>query len=177
MIPVVKGNIETINQALALLEALDNKAYCHISAPYINSSIGQHVRHIIDNYLVIVDGVSQKHINYNIRRRGAAVETCIETAKKELNDIQIWLHTIDSNALTTSLSIFSEVCLEQEQSDHLVSSLHRELIFVASHCIHHMALIGVAVKLQNIDTPKHFGLAPATATYVRQQESQGTANS
>ncbi len=177
MIPVIKGNIETIHQALSLLEAIDAKSYCYICTPYINSSIGQHIRHIIDNYLVIVNGFDQKHINYNIRRRGALVETCIETAKQELKEIQTWLYALEDSTLETPITIVSEVCLEEERSDHLVSSLHRELIFVASHCIHHMALIGVAVKLQNIETPKHFGLAPATATYVRQQESQEAVNS
>lgn len=177
MIPVVKGNLETIQQAQGLLDSLDDSSYCHICTPHINSSIGQHIRHIIDNYLVIVNGFSKKHIDYNLRRRGAKVETCLTTAKQELNNIKQWLLTLSQEALATPVTIVSEVCLEEEQSDHLVSSLHRELIFVASHCIHHMALIGVAVKLQNLETPKHFGLAPATATYVRQQESLNTVTS
>lgn len=170
MIPIIRGSLETINQAQGLLDSLDEVSYCYVCAPHISSSIGQHIRHIIDNYLVIVNGIPNKHIDYNVRRRGAKVETCLDTAKEELSQIQQWLRHLDQDTLNLSVTILSEVCLREEQSERIHSSLRRELLFVASHCIHHLALIGIAVKLQNIETPKYFGLAPATATYVRQQE-------
>ena len=171
MIPIIKGNIDAIEQAHTLLLKLTDEAYCHVCSPYVSSSIGQHMRHIIDNYLVIMDGQAQQHVNYNVRRRGAKVEHCRATALQELQAIQHWLCQLNAEQLDQRLTIVSEVCLQEEHSDYLSSSLHRELMFVASHCIHHMALIGVAVRLQNIPVAKYFGLAPATATYTRQQES------
>ncbi|WP_191601000.1 DinB family protein [Marinomonas algicola] len=177
MIPIIRGNIETINQAQDLLDSLDEESYCHICSPHMSSSIGQHIRHIIDNYLVLVEGMPNKHIDYNGRRRGAKVETCLDTAKAELKQLQHWLLSVNQDFLDSSITIISEVCLQEEQSERINSNLHRELLFVASHCIHHMALIGVAVKLQNRETPKFFGLAPATATYVRQQELINAVNS
>lgn len=171
MTPAVQGNLEALAQAAFLAESLTDESYCHACQPYLSSSIGQHMRHLLDNYFALMDGVENQRVDYNHRRRGAVVEQCRQTALKELHQIERWFRSLTPISLETPLTIYSEVSLEKECSDMASSTLHREMIFVASHSIHHLALMGTAARLQHIELPKHFGLAPATATWVRKQES------
>ncbi len=53
---------------------MSDDTYQYISKPYVQSSIGQHIRHLIDNYLALQQGCEINHIDYNWRRRGAQVE-------------------------------------------------------------------------------------------------------
>lgn len=175
MLPVVKGNLETLAQAKDILNVISDTVYQHIPAPYAQSSIGQHFRHIIDNYLALQQGVEINHVDYNWRRRGAQVESCPQTARDELDAITNWLTQINEKTIEEKLTLVSEVCLEQTQSDFATSSLQRELIFVASHAIHHIAIISMCMKLQDVTVPNHIGLAPATASFLRQQCTKKTA--
>jgi len=169
MIPVIKGNLEGLKQAIEVVERLTDTAYTHVHKPYMQSSIGQHMRHIIDNYFALIQGLEKGHIDYNWRRRGAHVEQSRVTALAELNELDTWLINLNENDIEQKLTLVSEVCLAETQSDFARSNLHRELIFVASHCIHHIAIISMNMRLQEIDVPEHYGLAPATATFLRQQ--------
>ncbi len=170
MISVIKGNLEGLKQAKEVVERLTDTAYTHIYTPYMQSSIGQHLRHIIDNYFALIQGLEKGHIDYNWRRRGALVEQSRMTALAEITELENWLTNLNEDDIEQRMTLVSEVCLAETQSDFATSNLHRELIFVASHCIHHIAIISMNMRLQEIEVPEHFGLAPATATFLRQQD-------
>jgi hypothetical protein len=42
------------------------------------------------------------------------------------------------------------------------STLARELRALASHTIHHYALVAVVLRLRGVAVPAHFGVAPST---------------
>lgn len=170
MLPVIKGNLEGLKQAKEIVERLSDNAYTHVHKPYMQSSIGQHLRHIVDNYFAVIQGLEKNHIDYNWRRRGAQVEQSRITALAELEELTNWLVNLNENDIEQKLSLVSEVCLAETKSDFASSNLHRELIFVASHSIHHIAIISMNMRLQEIEVPEHYGLAPATATFLRQQD-------
>lgn len=172
---IIQGNLETLTQAKDVIKLMDNDVYCHISKPYMQSSIGQHIRHLIDNYLALQQGTNAGHVDYNWRRRGAAVETNKEIALTELEQLTLWLTNLTDESLSQNLTLLSEVCLSETQSDFATSTLHRELIFVASHSIHHLAIIATSMRLQNLSVPDYVGLAPATASFIRQQTEKKTA--
>ncbi|EAQ66433.1 hypothetical protein MED121_07110 [Marinomonas sp. MED121] len=171
MLPIIKGNLESLKQAKEVVERLSDAAYTHVHQPYMQSSIGQHLRHIIDNYFALIQGLEKGHIDYNWRRRGAPVEHSRNTALAEIDELYQWLINLNESDIEQKLSLVSEVCLAETQSDFATSNLHRELIFVASHSIHHIAIISMNMRLQDIEVPAHFGLAPATATFLRQQDN------
>ncbi|TBR37713.1 DinB family protein [Marinomonas agarivorans] len=172
---IIQGNLETLRQAKDVIHLMSNDIYCHTQAPHMQSSIGQHIRHLIDNYLALQQGTEIGHVDYNWRRRGAEVETNKDIALLELEQLINWLSRLSDTALTQNLTLLSEVCLSETQSDFATSTLHRELIFVASHSIHHLAIIGIGMRLQNLTVPDHVGLAPATASFLRQQTEKKTA--
>ena len=60
----------------------------------------------------------------------------------------------------------------QEFDTYLTSSLARELQTLASHTIHHYALIAMAVRAFGVEVDANFGMAPSTLRY---QEKRQTA--
>ena len=61
----------------------------------------------------------------------------------------------------------SEVSLSETESVCISSSFIRELIFTSSHTVHHYALISVLAKLQGAKIQSGVGVAPATASFIR----------
>ncbi len=49
------------------------------------------------------------------------------------------------------------------------SSVGRELRFLASHTVHHYALIAALLRQRGVDPGESFGVAPATAAHWREQ--------
>lgn len=164
--PLVRANLEGVEQALQLLGQLDNAQYIYIAAPYVQSSIGAHLRHINDMYFALMS-YPQGVIDYDQRRRGASVETQREVGIDELQAIKRWLLTLEVQDLTTPVTIKSETSIYQQQICQMSSSLQRELLFVASHTTHHFSVMRVNAEACQIKTDDIFSYAPATASYLR----------
>lgn len=177
--PIIAGNIQAIDQALAFLQQLSDSQYTSIQSPYVASSIGQHIRHIVDVFFSVTRRIDPCVIDYDVRRRGADIETSKSIAILELNEVRDWMvsfdilpgHSDDDGRIT----IRTEVAVEDTRSVELESSIARELIFASSHAVHHFALISVIAKLQGIKLDDQFGLAPATATFLRNETKEDEA--
>ncbi len=56
-----------------------------------------------------------------------------------------------------------------ENQVSIQTNYFRELLYNLEHCIHHQALIKVAVfQLENIKVTENFGIAPSTIEYKKQ---------
>jgi len=171
----LRGNLEALEQGLALLCSLSDDQYVQVLTPNIQSSIGQHLRHVIDNYLSIVRALEGKTentvIDYDFRRRGAEVETSRAVAIDELNGIVSFVNNLDLEVLGRNCTVSTEVMLSSCQPVKTASNIGRELIFAGSHAVHHFAIIGIIAKLLGVAIAEPFGIAPATASYLREQAS------
>lgn len=172
---VILGNLEAIDQGLRLLEILSDEHYVHVAAPYVKSSIAQHFRHVVDMFKAVSEHQAERLIDYDLRRRGALIERCRDTAKAELLEIRQWMlttlqhHDAATISLTDAVKVCTEVSTKETHSVHLESNLLRELVFASSHAVHHYALISVIAKLQGIVLEDALGVAPATATFLRNE--------
>ncbi|TVZ38467.1 DinB family protein [Alteromonadaceae bacterium 2753L.S.0a.02] len=170
--PVVGGNLQAIAQLEELLEALSKQQYCYQDSGVTHSSIGAHTRHILDIYQALICGIEKFDlVDYDLRRRGAPIETDPEVALGELSSLKVWLQGLSEAQLAQSLSVKSEVSLCDQTSVEVVSSALRELIFASSHFVHHLAIIAILAKSQRLQTPSALGVAPATASFLRSESS------
>lgn len=165
--PSIQSNIEALTQGAELLEALSEHSYTHKALPYVQSSIGEHFRHIFDLYLALINQQSIGLVDYDNRRRGAPLETDLAVAKAELQQIAEWLNKFDQQLLDKPIKVQSEASISSQQVCEITSTFRRELLFVSSHTIHHFALIKVITVCCDIETSEQLGYAPATATYLR----------
>lgn len=168
---VLKGNIEAIEQCLSLTDRISPEAYTCLDATVVVSSIGEHFRHILDIYRAITRALDTdiRLIDYDVRRRGHLCETEPDIAGEEFRTLLYRLNSFNEEHLLVPVTVKTEVSLKETESTTLSSTLLRELIFTSSHTVHHLAIISIVAKLQNLYVDANLGIAPATATFIRAQ--------
>lgn len=164
---MINSQINILAQAKSYLHAVTTEQYREVVTPLFISSAGQHIRHILDHYVSIMDAIHTGIVDYDKRTRGAPVETDIDVALTLLSEIEIFLLSLTPLQLQQKMRLSTEVSVDKKQVEVVDSSLIREIIFVGSHTIHHFAMIEQISKAQKLSTPAQFGIAPATATFMR----------
>jgi hypothetical protein len=158
---VIKGIITNLSQLRTVLEALSNEQYSKPLRILTDSSIGQHVRHIIDSLQCMIEGYDSGTINYENRKRDRQVETNIVTAVEYIIEIRKKLEKGNKEiALDVSYAIGSKITIP--------TNYYRELAYNLEHIIHHMAIIRIAItETTTLTLAEEFGIAPATLEYRR----------
>lgn len=170
MIKVINGSIESLEQMIDFIQSLSDDTYQKAPKPLFDSSIGQHLRHILDLYMALITASDLQAINYDIRRRGLALETDKNEGIKELVLICDWLKSLDLELLSLPANISTEVSISSSQAVDLTSSVGREICFASSHLTHHLALMAAIAKFLGQEVSKTLGVAPTTATFLRSQQ-------
>ncbi len=172
---VIKANKEALEQGLVLLDKLTENQLSQVCEPWISSTIGQHIRHVVDMYFALAAAECKDIIDYDVRQRGSNIEKSLGDAKSAMHSVIDWLSQLEMKCQQgleleeCSLNIKSEVSLSRSVSLEVSSNLLRELVFVGSHAVHHYALIKVIAKCLEIDVEEWFGVAPATVSYLRNE--------
>ena len=129
-----------------------------------NATIGQHTRHIIELYQCLLTGYVTGEINYDNRKRDMVLENEVEAAVDAVKEIQVNLEQPDK---TVRIS-----CADNDHSLSIESNYYREVLYNLEHCIHHQALIKVALlSLKDVQVAEDFGVASSTLQF-RQQCAQ-----
>lgn len=134
---------------------------------YQNSGISRHVRHILDHYLALKNGLEKGHVDYNHRNRDGEVESDMEFANEIISYLNNWLATLEGNVL--KLTIESEIDIDELINASFESNQDRELLNMINHTIHHTAYIKLIANKFDIEFPEQIGIAPSTATYLREE--------
>ncbi|MBX2807372.1 MAG: hypothetical protein KTR20_01970, partial [Cellvibrionaceae bacterium] len=153
---------------LELVETISVDVYTRVQQPYFESSLGKHIRHIIDHYLCFQRDYQQGLIDYDQRPRSAQLETDKVAATRALHALQeflMCLHTAGLDDRPVQVILCSDAATACRCTTR--SSLGRELQFLQSHSIHHQALIGVMLTMAGMDTHANFGVAPSTLYYEK----------
>jgi hypothetical protein len=156
MISLIELNRDFLDQALSLLGEIDPVIYTLPCREVFSSSIGQHLRHCVEHYDELFIALSQARVvNYDQRPRDLSVETDQKVATARLLDIRERLASLPGQCMPLKTR-------DAEVDRTSASSLCRELQFLASHTVHHFALISVIASLNGLSLPANFGIAPAT---------------
>ena len=131
----------------SILESITDDHYVKNMMFHHNSSVGGHVRHLLDHYNCLFDAFEKNEkVYYDIRNRNTTVEKFKSEAIKQ------------SNALINRISSLS-LCSESPKivvvflGDHTTgeqyeceSTFHRELSFVSHHAVHHLSTIKLMME-------------------------------
>ncbi|GAA0859506.1 hypothetical protein [Aliiglaciecola litoralis] len=166
---MLESQLQVVQQAKQFLADIKQPEYSTVVEPHFSGSAGVHMRHVLDHYRALLSGVEHGSVDYNKRTRFSDLENCPQTAFKAWEEIELQLSALCNMPMDTPLQIVSEVSVTQTQFEQVPSTLARELVFVSSHAIHHFSLLAVMRSLQGQSIPAGFGIAPATATFQRQQ--------
>ncbi|TQV72598.1 hypothetical protein FKG94_18025 [Exilibacterium tricleocarpae] len=160
------ATLAVLQQLAALVGAVGD---CYSREPEANaSSIGCHVRHILDHFAALHGAAQTGRINYNTRSRGSDIEVDPASALARIAVLSSW---VDNRGLQDrAIEIESEVSVSHYENVCMPGSLYREVIYVINHTIHHIAYARMIAGRMGITLDDYLGIAPATATYLRSTE-------
>ncbi|MDX2369305.1 MAG: hypothetical protein QNK36_13045 [Colwellia sp.] len=171
---MLTSQLEIIKQGEDYLNTLindnNNANYCKVFLPLFISSAGAHMRHIIDHYLALIAGLPLGEVDYDVRHRNSKVELEPKLALDKLAQISCWIKSLENNDLMRALTLSTEISVHEQKVQSVPTSLARELVFAGSHAVHHYAMIAQIAQQQDMVLPSGFGIAPATATYLRKTQ-------
>ena len=153
--------IDLLQQLARVVDQIDDYQYAAERATGVSGSVGGHVRHCLDHVAALVDGVAAARVNYDLRRRGTAVERHRSAALARIGELSENLAGISRRELDRGVELvtgFDAGGVPVITS----SSMSRELAFVVSHTIHHFAIIALLLRELGFEVPSRFGYAPST---------------
>jgi len=164
---LIEINVRWLRQALRLVGSLDDAAYSTTPRGLSPHRAGAHLRHILEFYRCFLEGLDCSHIDYDARRRDAAIECSRDAAAAAIRSI--------IRLLETSRDLHQEriIWVRMEDADtnavregFMESSISRELQVLSSHTVHHFALIAITLRMHGVDLDADFGMAPSTLSYL-----------
>lgn len=132
-----------------------------------DSTIGKHVRHILEFYECLFVSCTDDVVCYDHRKRNLLLEENVRFTSGYITEITDMLDKADINKRLLLKAIY-------EDADFLMeSSLYREITYNIEHTVHHLAIIKIAIAsaLNYIQLPKDFGYAQSTISYLKTQKA------
>ncbi|MCX6183947.1 MAG: DinB family protein [Flavobacterium sp.] len=154
---------KTLHELIDLLNQLTDQVYTTPCRELSNATIGEHTRHCIELFQCLLSQYELGVINYDKRQRDLAIQSQTEVAKTALLSL---LDQLDKPNI--------DLVLEQDYDGNriqITTTYQRELLYNLDHCVHHQALIKVALLSSTVQIDPNFGVARSTIAY-RQQCAQ-----
>lgn len=152
---------KTLTELSDLLSQLSKDDFTNPCEELSNSTIGEHTRHIIELFQCLQNQYESGTINYDNRLRDYGIQTDTDKAQMAIASILFSMPKPNKNLILQQVIDESEVTIG--------SNYHRELLYNLEHCIHHQALIKVAVlQLKYLQIDENFGVARSTIEYRKQ---------
>ncbi len=157
MIEAIEKNLQ---RGVKLLKCISDKEYSDTSiAPY-HSSIGGHIRHILDVFDCIFEGLESNNVNLINRKRNVLAENYTETGIEYFDVTISKLQELKSEDFNRIVKVSDDLGLGVVSVNYTLGGL---LIQAHSHAIHHFSSVGYVISQLGIQLPdEHFGFNPTT---------------
>ena len=169
---LILENLAALQQAVDLIEQITDDQYTSNEHPIFSSGVGKHVRHILDFYAAFLNAENDR-VNYDTRQRSPDVETSRKAAVDKIRETMDALKSVahpDAHLVSKN-----DDCGERDPAiEYSPSSVGRELQFLASHTVHHYAIVAMILHSLGVTIPKDFGIAPSTLAYWRTQSQSSS---
>lgn len=127
-------------------------------------SVGPHLRHCVDHFVLLLDGWRSGFVDYDARSRDVLLEQDPEAVRVALAAIAESLAEIRSADLLSELKVTQSAAPGRPPMSS-PSCLERELVFLSGHAIHHLAIMLLAAQRVGVEIPAHLAVAYSTETY------------
>ncbi|MDG1823505.1 MAG: DinB family protein [Flavobacteriaceae bacterium] len=128
------------------------------------SSIGQHMRHIVEFYTCLLSQLQGQVINYDLRKRNQLIEKLPKSCALAIDEILVQLDEFASKFESKPLR-FENCNFDTDMGiNPITTSFSRELVYCLDHCIHHQYFIKIGLVSLELGHCLHeeFGVAPST---------------
>lgn len=130
-----------------------------------SSSIGAHMRHVLEFAQVLAEQAKSGYIDYEARSRNQVFEFNSDSAKLQYKKItEELVGIVNELGSDYAVTVVESPGFGLDRVE-ISSSLGREILFVIQHCVHHFALIKVLAAQDGISFSSSFGVTPATQDF------------
>ena len=169
---LIQINVRWLQQALQLLDRLNDAAYTTSPRGMAPHRAGAHLRHIVEFYQCFLAGLHDSHIDYDARHRDGLIETRRDYAALTIRRIIHALETSREIRQERIIWVRMEDCDTSVRELFMESSISRELQALSSHTIHHFALIAMTLRMHGFEMNPDFGMAPSTLRYLASRTAE-----
>ena len=157
---MISAILQNLNRGVRLLNSIDDKQYSDDStAPYY-SSIGVHMRHILDVFDCVLRGLESGVIDLSDRQRNEMAEIKVQAGIDYYSEIMSRLRQLEGADLDRVVQGRDDLGLGMVTAKYTLAAA---LIQAHSHAIHHFASIGYIIAQLGISLPDgDFGYNPTT---------------
>ncbi len=161
---VINSLLNTLYKSKNLLIELNDNSYCCKEVGPYYSSVGSHIRHVLDFYKCIFKGLDSKHVNLTLRDRDKVVENDCNCAISEIEAIAKKIKDLNSLDLNVLLDVEDNL---GDGNITLQYTLGALLAQANSHTIHHYAIIAYIMDRLDVEIKdENFGYNPTTPKHV-----------
>ncbi len=155
---------ENLLQLKSLLKTISEPDYTKTTEALSGGTIGQHIRHILEFYLLLVSGSFTGTICYDKRKRDLRIENNPSFA---IDTIDRLIPAIDTIIEEEPVILEADYTIAGKSGNAIKTTVGRELAYCIEHSIHHQAIIKaglITVGLSDL-TDEYFGVAYSTIRY------------
>jgi hypothetical protein len=158
LIPSINNSLDEL---IGLLKQLTEEEYSKSCFELSGASVGEHTRHIVEMFQCLNRNYDLGIVNYDKRERNSLIQTKADFAVQMILDIK--------NSIVKENKNLELQQMIDGTAINIQSNYYRELLYNLEHCIHHQALIKVAIlKCENVTVDENFGVARSTIEYRNQ---------
>ena len=153
---------EKLSELKELLMQLTNDQLAAPIEVLHGSTVGMHMRHILEFYQCLFESLQDRNLNYDLRQRDREMEISTEHC---LTRIAWLLGELDGSREDLPLELSADYSLKQEGKQLcLPTTYYRELLYNVEHCVHHLAIIkiGLTALAPSLRLNDKLGVAAST---------------
>ncbi len=163
---LLAGLETTLNDIQHIIAAVPPAAYNACNPG--QSSIGAHMRHMLEFIQVLADSVDSGEVDYESRAHNAALERDPQAVAAMLPQLHAKLtHALKRHGADHALMLRETTCAGGNKLS-IATSLGREILFMVQHAVHHLAIIKMQADALTIHLGETVGVAVATQAYREQ---------
>jgi hypothetical protein len=156
---IIQSTLKTLQKSQYILANLSNEQLSDKSVSPYYSSVGSHLRHILDFYDCILNMDTDKRIDLTARNRSIEAENCCKMAIDYLNSITEKVKKVNYD-LEDIVIVTDDLGLGKIEMSYTMAAA---LSQANSHTIHHYAIISYILNGLNIILEDmNFGYNPTT---------------
>jgi hypothetical protein len=160
--PAIAGCVDVLDRFDAIPQLVGHDLFVGDGEEMIG--IGVHLRHCLDHFDCFLSGLERGHIDYDARCRNEAVERDPATFRSFLCTLRRQLTELPASRIAEPIEVIQTASPSPEPMS-TQSTVGRELAFLSSHAIHHLAVIAEIIRNQGVIVPETITLAFSTAAY------------
>ncbi len=160
----IQGCLLACERCDKILDAISGEMFAAGRAD--RQSIGAHLRHALDHIVCFVRGLPGGIVDYDGRDRDEAIERDPELFREALHESMDALRSVPAERLGDAIQIRQTVSLDSEPV-LLGSTVERELEFLSSHTIHHIAILVQFCREEGVELAEDIALAYSTSAYLK----------